>query len=266
MSIRRAARKQGNFTVIDNIVFTSGLSFRGMGMLTYLLSKPDHWRVSVTQLVRLVKGSAKADGRDAVYAILKELIEKGFVERVQTRGESGQLSGTEYVVHDTPVTPEPLTDKPHTAEPLTAETTQVNTEGLARTDNSARTDNPPNPPSPGGDLLGREESDPGCDPDVHIPEWLDAEAWQSFVEHRKQIKAKMTPKAKTMLLTKLDKLRGKGHDPKALLEESIINGWKGVFEPKGGGSGGRAPNHHTGINDLDHSQGLRKSRDGRTTL
>ena len=141
MSIRRAARKPGKFTVIDNVVFNSGLSFRAMGMLTYLLSKPDHWEVSVTQLVKHAKGTAKPDGRDAIYAILAELIDKRFVERHAIRNSLGQSAGTEYIVHDSPLPPEPLTDKPETAQPDTAKPTQVNTDVEVNTETPVNTDN-----------------------------------------------------------------------------------------------------------------------------
>ena len=137
MAIHRSARKQANFTIIDNVVFSSGLSFRAMGLLSYLLSKPDHWSVSVTQLVSCVADSGKADGRDAVYAMLKELINTGFVERRAARDEKGKSAGTDYIVFDTPnkVSAEPLA-----AEPLAAEPTLVSTEVLGSTETAASTD------------------------------------------------------------------------------------------------------------------------------
>lgn len=160
MAIRRSARKQSNFTIIDNTVFTSGLSFRAMGLLAYLLSKPDHWEVSVTQLVRHAKGTAKPDGRDAVYAMLSELIEKRFVVREQLRNERGQAAGTDYVVYDIPQDGGPVTAKPDTDKPITATTTQVSTDLKENTDLEVRTEkhSPPDgdggaPTPPGGDLL-----------------------------------------------------------------------------------------------------------------
>lgn len=140
MSIRRAARKQANFTLIDNVVFNSGLSYRAIGLLTYLLSKPDHWQVSVTQLIRNVADSAKPDGRDAIYATLSELIDKHFVERTQKRNERGQANGYDYIVYDEPLSD--IKDKPYTDKPYTAEPTQVSTEVLASTENEVSTDNP----------------------------------------------------------------------------------------------------------------------------
>lgn len=71
---------------------------------------------------------------------------------------------------------------------------------------------------------------------VIIPDWLDKELWESFLQFRKEVKSKMTDHAQDLAIKKLDKWRKAGHDPKEIIENSIINGWKGLFEPKG--------NHH----------------------
>lgn len=128
MSIRRSARKQ-SFTVVDNAVFNSGLSYRAIGLLTYLLSKPDHWEVSVAHLVNVSKDSAAPSGRDAIYSTIRELESKGFITKGPKRDESGKMDGMEYVVHDVPLTPEPHTDEPDAANP-----TQVNTEVIVNTE------------------------------------------------------------------------------------------------------------------------------------
>jgi len=64
------------------------------------------------------------------------------------------------------------------------------------------------------------------------PHWLDLEIWDEFKKHRKKVKKPMTEFAEKKMLIKLGKLKDEGHDPNKLLEESLINGWQGVFEPK----------------------------------
>ena len=64
------------------------------------------------------------------------------------------------------------------------------------------------------------------------PQWLDLEIWDEFKKHRKKVKKPMTEFAEKKMLIKLGKLKDEGHDPNKLLEESLINGWQGVFEPK----------------------------------
>lgn len=65
-----------------------------------------------------------------------------------------------------------------------------------------------------------------------LPEWLNKQTVEDFIEHRKQIKKPVTQVAVSRLITKLDGFRQQGHDPNACLDESIANGWQGVFTPK----------------------------------
>ena len=60
-------------------------------------------------------------------------------------------------------------------------------------------------------------------------------ALDNFKDHRKQLKAPMTDQAYKMLLNKLEKLSGGDEEKKvAILNQSIENGWKGVFDIKSG--------------------------------
>ncbi|RLC34414.1 hypothetical protein DRH14_03075 [Candidatus Shapirobacteria bacterium] len=63
-----------------------------------------------------------------------------------------------------------------------------------------------------------------------LPFWLNEKIWEDFRAHRVALKKKMTPQAEKMLIRKLDRLRQSGNDPTQVLEESIANGWQGVFE------------------------------------
>lgn len=69
-------------------------------------------------------------------------------------------------------------------------------------------------------------------PVVDLPEWLDPEAWAAFVDHRRKIKAPMTDRAAELAVAELGKLRAAGHDPRAVIHQSILNGWRGLFAPK----------------------------------
>ncbi|MHA1962732.1 MAG: helix-turn-helix domain-containing protein [Candidatus Thorarchaeota archaeon] len=56
--------------------------------------------------------------------------------------------------------------------------------------------------------------------------------WVDFQEHRKQIKSKMTKLAKTKMMNKLAKVDLAMAIE--LMDDSIANGWKGVFPPENG--------------------------------
>ena len=111
-----------------------------MGMLGYLLTKPDDWLVIVSELVNVTKETAKPTGKEGVYNILKELRDKGFI--VVQKNSDGS---TNYTVYDEPLPnqgkpnqaepnqgkpnqAEPNQGKPNQAEPNQAEPTLLNTD------------------------------------------------------------------------------------------------------------------------------------------
>ena len=56
------------------------------------------------------------------------------------------------------------------------------------------------------------------------------ELWEKFKKHRKALKAPMTEHAEELAIKTLETLMGEGNDPKAVMERSILNGWKGLFK------------------------------------
>lgn len=58
------------------------LSYKAKGILAYLLSKPDNWKVIIGNLV-----NSSADGKASVYAGLKELKECGYYQKLPIRDE-----------------------------------------------------------------------------------------------------------------------------------------------------------------------------------
>lgn len=74
------------------------------------------------------------------------------------------------------------------------------------------------------------------------PSWLPADAWKAFVEMRKKIRKPLTEYAAELAIEKLTELRAEGHDPKAVLDQSTLNSWQGLFALKSDASGQkRAP-------------------------
>lgn len=67
--------------------------------------------------------------------------------------------------------------------------------------------------------------------DVEIPEWLDKQLWQSWIDHRKQMRKPMTEKAVEISVKRLNEFRARGHTPKQVIELAIERGWVGLFEP-----------------------------------
>jgi hypothetical protein len=66
--------------------------------------------------------------------------------------------------------------------------------------------------------------------EIILPEWLNKDVWKNWVEYRKEKKQKLTPRSIAMQLKELEK--DKEHHVE-ILEQSIRNGWTGLFPLKG---------------------------------
>lgn len=74
---------------------------------------------------------------------------------------------------------------------------------------------------------------------------------RDFIDYRKKMKAPMTDHAVNLLINKLDKMTFSNHEKVEIINQSILNGWKGIFPLKqqyagkeGGGIGKAYNNGH----------------------
>ncbi len=67
---------------------------------------------------------------------------------------------------------------------------------------------------------------------VLIPDWINSQNWNDYLEMRNRIKKPATERAKELILIKLEKFKQVGHDPNQILEQSILSNWQDVYEPK----------------------------------
>jgi uncharacterized protein YdaU (DUF1376 family) len=65
-----------------------------------------------------------------------------------------------------------------------------------------------------------------------FPDWIPESAWQGFVESRKASKGSFTDRAKMLIINQLKTMQAEGQDVGAVLDQSVANGWKGVFPLK----------------------------------
>lgn len=102
MSIVRAARKSNFYMLPASVIEDKRLSWAARGLLVYLLSKPDNWRVQITDLLNQTKQAIGGrSGRDKVYKLINELRASGYLYQEFIR-EGGNFRGVEYEVSDTP--------------------------------------------------------------------------------------------------------------------------------------------------------------------
>jgi hypothetical protein len=67
-----------------------------------------------------------------------------------------------------------------------------------------------------------------------LPDWVPEKTWTDFEESRRKLRKPMTDRARTLVLKELATLRDAGHDPSAVLDQSIRRGWLDVFPLKDG--------------------------------
>lgn len=98
--IRVASRKDSPYFLMARAsAQDTSLSLAAVGLLTYLLSKPDNWQIRVTQLRREWKL-----GRDKMYALIKELRTLGYITGHSKQQVNGTWQWEPYYVHETPYT------------------------------------------------------------------------------------------------------------------------------------------------------------------
>lgn len=68
---------------------------------------------------------------------------------------------------------------------------------------------------------------------VALPDWLPVDAWEAWLEVRAKAKAPNTSRALRLAIAELARLKASGQDVRAVLEQSTMRGWRGVFEVKG---------------------------------
>lgn len=69
---------------------------------------------------------------------------------------------------------------------------------------------------------------------VQLPDWLSAEIWSSWVAYRRDLKKPIkSQQTVTQAINLLDRCRLNGYTPDEIINQSIANGWQGLFEPKG---------------------------------
>jgi hypothetical protein len=67
---------------------------------------------------------------------------------------------------------------------------------------------------------------------TEMPEWLPLEQWDEYLAMRKGIKKPLTEYGKKLAIRQLEKLKAVGHDPAAVLDQSIMMSYQGLFPVK----------------------------------
>ncbi|MEN3133301.1 conserved phage C-terminal domain-containing protein [Bacillus albus] len=128
--------KDGNYTTINNTGLRDRqLSWKAKGILAYLLSLPDDWKVYMTEII-----NHATDGKDSFNNGMKELKNRGYVKRFPIKGEDGKIKEWETLIYEVPQTDYPVMENPQVEKPLMENPPLLSTNDLLSTDSKLNTD------------------------------------------------------------------------------------------------------------------------------
>lgn len=150
---------------------------------------------------------------------LKELQQQGYLVRNRHKNELGRFE-YEYVVYEIPHAENRHTDIQHTDVVHTENRTQISKEEIIT------------------DKLNINELNKDKNKEIEsilidsVPDEELRELYKDYIVVREEINAPLSPRGLKMLITRCERLSKHNiRVQKLLLENSIVNGWKNVFEP-----------------------------------
>jgi len=193
-------KKNNNYTTINNeFIFNKNMSLKAKGLLCHLLALPENWELYVEEIQKWHK-----DGKKAIYSCFKELSQLGYIERT-TQREKGKIVKWEYIVYEKPLSQKVEVEKLQVEkEPL------LNTNIILNTDNTKKS----------FDFESLEE--------------LNIDVWKKWREYRKeQFRITYKPIGEKAAVGKLLRMSQGCHEvQEQIVQQSIENGWKGLFSLK----------------------------------
>ncbi len=233
MAIIRTPKPDSNFYILDKrISEDKSLGWAARGLLVFILGKPDHWSLSVQNLINETKDAKDKSARDRVYSILNELIAAGYIKRDgQSVKAGGKFSSYNYMVFDSPHTGKPHTGKPRTGKPHTDK--PYTDKPYTDKPNLVSTDVKQGLNLVNGSLPATEDKPVKFNPLAIKPSNVTDEQWSEWIRYRRERKISCTPMT---IRKQIKMLEGEGN-PAAVIAASITNGWAGLFPGKGGSAG-----------------------------
>ncbi len=231
MSIIRAPRLESNYCIVDKRNSENpGLSWAARGLHTFLVGKPDNWKVSIEHLSKQTSKARIKTGRDGIYALLAELQGAGYVTTTRKRDRGGRLGENDYIVSETPFPAQPDVAKPEQAAPHPAETTLTSNKEALRIEEKTKNDSTKRAKAEvaltrtlgKGDLQWPEDFD------------LDSDVVDDFRKHCEELGKSLTASAWKQVIQKLQDLYDKGVDLNESLRCTMLGRWVIPVDPSRG--------------------------------
>jgi predicted transcriptional regulator len=206
---RIRVEKSTNFTTINNeFIYNKNLSLKAKGMLCHLLALPNDWKLYVEEVEKWHK-----DGKSAIYSAFKELTDNGYMKREQKRDKLGKIISWDYVIFEKPHTDYQDVDNPDVDYPDVENRTLLNTNNNNYL-NKVNTD--------------KSKTERDYPFDLNVEAW---ELWKAF--RKEQFRTTYKPLGEAAAISKILRISDNNKEVQAkIIQQSIENGWKGLFELK----------------------------------
>lgn len=224
MSEIKVNRNTG-YTVMSNAhLRDKNLSYKAKGLLSVMLSLPEEWDYSINGLAAISK-----EGVKSIRSTIKELEDAGYIVRTKVNDEKGHFKYI-YDIFETPQNQDQKEEQPytqkghavqgHAVQGHAVDGTQINTKELNTKELITK------------DVKERKSNSYDEIIDSLVTDPKLKEALIEFIKMRKLIKAPLTDHALELLIKKLYRLSSDPQTQIEIIEQSIANSWKGIFELK----------------------------------
>jgi hypothetical protein len=221
------------FTSVPNsAIVDSRISDTAFRVLSYLFSRPDGWEINNKDVMKqlcIKRGETMASK-------WKELLESGWVSRQSVLTKNGLKSGYfDYTINDEPMANTILPDTvecvdtilPESIQPHVTQNSTYNKTEIETKLNITNTN---------------KEKKKGIDFDKQGFSELEVSAINEWLSYKKEIKNNYTQTGFNKVRKDLLNWKNAGHSILDIIDTSIKNGWKGLFEPKLGFSNNKKSN------------------------
>ena len=208
-------QKTENYTIMSNHHLRNPkMSLKAKGLMSLMLSLPPSWDYSIGGLVAICKES-----HTSIRSAIRELEENHYLIRQRKNNEKGYFI-YEYTLYEMP---QPHTGNQHTVEKNadnrhTENRTQINKDEL-NTDKLSI------------DELNKEKEIENVLMDL-VPDNELKGLYKDYIAMREEVEAPLNARGLKMLIKRCERLsKNNVRVQKVMLENSIVNGWRNVFEP-----------------------------------
>ena len=243
-----------DFTIIPNTILqdtrVSGLAFKIYCYIAFRLGRNKEWEFYNNEILSHFK-----EGKKAFANAKKQLLEYGYLVKLgQNHNDDGSFAGNDYAIYTIPQNA-PYSQKGCAVEGATLKAStlkgdtnnnDINKKDIKKNDLIKEKTNKKEIPTIS--ILENVEPtvkesltvEPTCKETLQvesveaevIPNCIDISKWEEWKNYRKEINHKLTKSTTVKQLKKLEKWYLDGQDPNEIIDNSISNGWTGLFALK----------------------------------